>query len=404
MALAFGLTVQDEDARAIRAGDLRAGNTQVDLGVAKRLRAAVARDRTSFYVNNLGMVDRIRLYAHLSALRCKLITAPLLALFRAIPKLAMAFALSGCAAIPFGVPKATSAHPIITSGYFNLPDGARQPYRLYPAKGKVKEVVLALHGYTDSRDGWEILASYLNPHGIEIYAPDLSSFGASKNRGYWPGTKTLVDESRDEAEQLRARYPHTPLYIMGESMGGAIGLLLGASANPPPVDGYVLSAPAVWGGTAMDPLFKETLRVANFFAPGKRLTGQSAHIKASDNLAALIAFGEDPLTIHAPRLDNIEGLVRLMGHAQAACRRFNQKALILYGGKDQLVPKEAMRACWQAIPTQAPVMLAFYPPDYHLIPRDLERAVPSADILAFLEGRGLPSSAPSLATVFLASN
>ncbi|MDE1905877.1 MAG: alpha/beta fold hydrolase [Rhodospirillales bacterium] len=331
-------------------------------------------------------------------------SAPLLASFRAIPKLALALALAGCAAIPFGVPKATPAHPIITSGYFNLPDGASQPYRLYPADGKIRAVVLALHGYTDSRDGWEILARYLNPHGIEIYAPDLSSFGASKNRGYWPGTNVLVDEARDETIILRARYPNTPLYIMGESMGGAIGLLLGTSPNPPPVDGYVLSAPAVWGGAAMSPLFKETLRVANFFAPGKRLTGQSEHIKASDNLAALIAFGEDPLTIHAPRLDNVEGLVTLMGQAQEACSRFNQKALILYGGEDQLVPKEAMRACWQEIPAQAPVTLAFYPPDYHLIPRDLERAVPSADIEAFLNQRALPSSAPSLATVFLATN
>lgn len=278
-----------------------------------------------------------------------------------------------------------------------------QPYRVYPAQGPVKAVVLALHGYTDSRDGWEILAKYLTPHGIEIIAPDLSSFGASKNRGIWPGTAVLVDESRVEAVMLRARYPHTPLFIMGESMGGAIGLLLGASSNPPPVDGYVLSAPAVWGGRAMSPLFQETLHVADVFAPGKRLTGQSAHVRASDNIEALIAFGEDPLTIHAPRIDNIEGLVTLMGQAQAACARFNQKALILYGGKDQLVPKTAMADCWRSLPAHAPVSLAYYPPDYHLLPRDLERAVPSADILAFLEGHGLPSDAPSQATIFLAT-
>ncbi len=61
-----------------------------------------------------------------------------------------------------------------------------------------------------------------------------------------------------------------------------------------------------------------------------------------------------------------------------------------------------MRDCWNAIPTGAPVTLAFYPPDYHLIPRDLERATPSADILAYIEGRGLPSAAPSEATIFLA--
>jgi alpha-beta hydrolase superfamily lysophospholipase len=263
--------------------------------------------------------------------------------------------------------------------------------------------VLALHGYTDSRDGWAILAGGLTRHGVEIYAPDLSSFGASKNRGHWPGTDVLVDEARDEAVQLRAQYPGVKLYIMGESMGGAIGILLGAGQNPPPVDGYILSAPAVWGGASMSPLYRESLRVAAFFTPGKRLTGRSVHVRASDNEAALIAFGEDPLTIHAPRVDNIEGLVTLMGQAQAACGAFRQPALILYGGHDELIPPAAMRDCWNAIPAGAPVVLAYYPPDYHLLPRDLERATPNGDILAYIEGRGLPSSAPSAATVFLAT-
>ncbi len=132
-----------------------------------------------------------------------------------------------------------------------LLDGAASPTACTLRKGPPKAVVLALHGYTDNRDGWAVLASYLTPHGVQIYAPDLSSFGASANRGHWPGTAVLVDEARIEAIQLRTQYPGAKLYIMGESMGGAIGILLGGSKNPPPVDGYILSAPAVWGGASM---------------------------------------------------------------------------------------------------------------------------------------------------------
>ena len=354
-----------------------------------------------FDVKDLRRIYRICLNAHESLPRWGVI-ATSLAVIRAFPKLAGALLVAGCAAIPFGVPQSRPGHPIITSGIFSLPDGARQPYRLYPAQGPVKAVVLALHGYTDSRDGWAILAGYLNPHGVEIYAPDLSSFGATANRGHWPGTAVLVDESREEAVQLRQKYPNAKLYIMGESMGGAIGILLGAARHPPPVDGYILSAPAIWGGTAMSPFYNEVLRVAAFFDPGRRLSANAVHVEASDNRAALIAFGEDPLTIHAPRLDSVAGLVRLMGRAQTDCARFRQPALLLYGGHDQLIPAAAMRDCWRGIPRDAPVTLAFYPPDYHLIPRDIERATPSADILAYIEGRGLPSSAPSAATVFLA--
>jgi len=137
-------------------------------------------------------------------------------------------------------------------------------------------------------------------------------------------------------------------------------------------------------------------------APQKRLTGQAAHVLASDNIPALIAFGEDPLTIRAPRIDNVAGLVRLMGQAQAACAQFDQPALFLYGGHDELIPQAAMRRCWAAMPAGAPVTLAFYPPDYHLIPRDLERATPDADILGYIQGTGFVSNAPSEATVFLA--
>jgi alpha-beta hydrolase superfamily lysophospholipase len=316
--------------------------------------------------------------------------------------LVFALALGGCTPIPFGHPQPAPGFPIITNGYFALADGARLPYRFYASDGPPKAVVLALHGYTDSRDGWVILSKILNRNGIAVYAPDQSSFGATGNRGYWPGTAVLVAEEREMAVRLREKYPDTRLVLMGESMGGAIALLLGASADPPPVDAYVISAPAVWGGAALNPLYREAARIAASVVPAKRLTGSSVHVLASDNIPALIAFGEDPLTIHAPRVDNVAGLVSMMGAAQRACGRFDQTALILYGGHDELIPAEAMKRCWAAIPRDAPVTLAFYPPDYHLLERDLERATPDGDIVSFVLGQGVQSDAPSEATVFLA--
>ncbi len=310
--------------------------------------------------------------------------------------------VTACAPIPYGHPQSAPGFPIVTSGYFHLPDGADLPYRLYAPAGPPKAVVLALHGYTDSRDGWLILSQILNANGIAVYAPDQSSFGATANRGLWPGTAALVDEARDMATQLRGQYPHTRLVVMGESMGGAIALLLGASSNPPPVDAYVMSAPAVWGAKALGPIYRATAKIAATLVPAKRLTGQSVHVQASDNIPALIAFGRDPLTIHEPRVDNVEGLVTLMGQAQNACAHFDQPALILYGGHDQLIPPEAIKSCWAAIPPSAPVTLAFYPPDYHLLERDLERATPDADIASYILGQGILSDAPSQATVFLA--
>jgi len=72
----------------------------------------------------------------------------------------------------------------------------------------------------------------------------------------------------------------------------------------------------------------------------------------------------------------------------------------MYGGHDELIPPEATRRCWETLP--AGVTLAYYPADYHLMVRDVERATPNADILAFLLGGAPVSAAPSAATVFLA--
>jgi alpha-beta hydrolase superfamily lysophospholipase len=296
-------------------------------------------------------------------------------------------------------------HPIITSGIFALPDGAKLPFRLYAPPGTPRAVVLALHGVEDSRDAWEILSQTLVPAGIAIYAPDQSSFGATADRGHWPGTAVMVDEARDMAVQLRAKYPDQRLILMGESMGGAIAIILGGSPHPPPVDAYVILAPAVWGGAALNPVYRAVSNLSAAIAPGRRITPANTkffHVRASDNFAALEAIGEDPLTIHAPRIDQVNGLVHLMGAAQAACATFSVPALILYGGHDELVPAAAEKSCWRAIPAGAPVTLAYYPPDYHLLERDLERAKPNNDILSYILGQGVRSDAPSQATVFLA--
>ena len=51
---------------------------------------------------------------------------------------------------------------------------------------------------------------------------------------------------------LRRRYPHVPLYLMGESMGGAVAVLAANRAGADALDGVILLAPAVWGRDTMN--------------------------------------------------------------------------------------------------------------------------------------------------------
>ncbi len=289
-----------------------------------------------------------------------------------------------------------------TGDAFIMPDGTRLPYRAWLPGGDPWAVILALHGMNDSRDAWEYPAPGLTFAGVAMFSPDQRGFGATGTRGFWPGSNDMVNDVRAMVGLLRARYPHVRLYLMGESMGGAVLMQLATEPHPPPVDGYIVIAPAVWGRAEMNVFLRASLWLASNTVPGMRLTGAGiVKVTASDNRAALRRLSTDPLTIHGTRVDAVRGLVDLMDTALAAAPRFQARSLFLYGGHDELIPPRATAATWRALPP-GPVR-AFYPEGYHLLLRDIDRITPIDDILAWMRDQAapLPSGADRAAAAWL---
>jgi alpha-beta hydrolase superfamily lysophospholipase len=294
--------------------------------------------------------------------------------------------------------------PITTSDAFVMPDGYRLPYRKWlPLRGRPKAVVLALHGMNDSRDAWEIPAPDFAAAGIALYSPDQRGFGGTASRGYWARTQGLVEDARVMAGLLRQRYPGVPLYLMGESMGAAVLMVMATEPHAPHVAGYVLVAPAVWGRSEMNPFLRSVLWIAAHTVPGMLLENRGyVKIKASDNHAAIVRLSNDPLTILKTRVDATQGLVDLMDAALASAPKFRARALFIYGGKDDLIPKQATLATWRALPKGA-ATLAFYPGHYHLVLRDLRRDTVIKDVVAWMKAptAALPSGADQAAQVWM---
>jgi alpha-beta hydrolase superfamily lysophospholipase len=309
--------------------------------------------------------------------------------------------LAGCAAhlAPAGPPIEAARE---TADAFVMPDGMRLPYRAWLPAGAPWAVMLALHGMNDSRDAGEFPAPNFADAGIAVVSPDQRGFGDTSARGYWPGTTALVDDARRMAALLRARYPHARLILLGESMGAAELMCLATGPDPPVRATYVLVAPAVWTRSEMNPFERGGLWLISRTLPGLTVTGRVARITASDNRQALIRLSRDPLTIHDTRFDAIDGLVDLMDAAASAAPRFIAPALLLYGGKDELIPPDAMVRVWRDLPPGP--RRAFYPGGYHLLLRDLERAGPIGDIIDWLlDPRApLPSGAEAAAAAWLA--
>ena len=309
--------------------------------------------------------------------------------------------LSGCVSVG-AEPGPPVMAPAQTIDAFRMADGASLPYRAWLADTEPWAVVLALHGMNDSRNAWEIPAPDLAAAGIAVFAPDQRGFGNTADRGFWPGEAALATDAGQMARLLRVRFPRAKLILLGESMGAAILMRLAISTDPPPVDGYVLIAPAVWGRSAMNPAMRGALWLASRLVPGLELTGRGARVTASDNRAALVRLSTDPLTLKATRLDTLRGLVDLMDAAQDAAGDFAAPALVLYGGKDEVIPPRATRRIWDRMPASA--RRAFYPGGYHLLLRDLGRAEPLGDVIAWIAAPDapLPSLAQTRAAAWLA--
>ena len=184
------------------------------------------------------------------------------------------------------------------------------------------------------------------------------------------------------------------MVVMGESMGGAVAALLAARPGAG-ADATVLLSPAVWGRKQMDVRLYGALLLADAVAPGwvPNPGSLAQHIYASDNIAALIRFGRDPLTLRKVDVRDLRGLVGLMGQAHEAMAHLRGPVLLLNGRRDQLVPPAATASAWDGLPPS--VRRGFYPNGYHLLLRDHDRALVEADILAWLDDpdRWLPSGA-----------
>lgn len=282
---------------------------------------------------------------------------------------------------------AATGEPRLAANSFVSFDGTELPLRTWLPARPIRAVCIALHGFNDYSNFIAGMADYLRGEGIAVYAYDQRGFGAAPHRGMWSGRQALCNDLATITALVRKRHPGTPLYLLGDSMGGAVVLAAAGAARSLPADGFILVAPAVWSRSTMPFYQRWALWLAAHTMPWLHVTGKSLDIKASDNIAMLKELGRDPLVIKESRIDTVYGLVNLMDAAQQAATRFNGRVLFLYGKKDEIIPPAAMSALFRKrlrTHFSQPQRLIVYENGYHMLLRDLQAPVVWQDILFWL--------------------
>ena len=288
--------------------------------------------------------------------------------------------------------------PLLAGEGFHTADGQMLPVKIWrPEKGPAKAVIIALHGFNDYSNFFAKPGAYLAGHSIQSYAYDQRGFGGAPGRGLWPGVEAYSADLKTFSGLVRRRHPGTPLYLLGESMGAAVIMVATVDGGMEGISGVILAAPAVWGRATMTWYQRAALWIGVHVMPWATLTGRGLKIKPSDNIEMLKALGRDPKVIKETRVDAIHGLVNLMDAALEKSARLDQRLLILYGEKDEIIPKKPTAMMLERLPKAAQDQrrLALYQQGYHMLLRDLQAEVPWRDIVHWIadKDKPLPSGA-----------
>jgi acylglycerol lipase len=283
--------------------------------------------------------------------------------------------------------------PRFTPSQFVTFDGAALGLSTWQAETREpRAVIVALHGMNDYARAFETAAPFWAAHGITTYAYDARGFGRSPQRGVWGNEALMIKDLRTALQVARTAHPSRPIVVVGESMGAATILAAAGEAEGIAADRLVLIAPAVWGWSNLPLVYRVSLWTTAHlpvsrkpFDPPRTVTRT---IMASDNIEMLRRLGRDPNMIFATRLDAVYGLVRLMERAYKAADKLPQQTLVLYGARDQIIPRPALTATVAKLPPS--VRTIEYPEGYHMLTRDLQAERVWSDIAAFIADPGGP--------------
>lgn len=290
--------------------------------------------------------------------------------------------------------------PKLQEDYAVMADGYVLPLHRWRPEPEPALTVLGVHGFGDYGAGFASVAQgVLEPGGGTVYAYDQRGFGATERPGIWPGGETLVEDLRVMVDLLRARHPDRPLFLVGESMGGAVALRALTEHPRLDVDGAVLLAPAVWESRTMPWYQRLGLWLMVRIAPGFIVSSEVAAdlgIEATDDRAVMQALEADPLVRHEARIDTLQGLSDLMDAALQHPPGFAVPTLLLYGLNDQVIPPGPTCQWLQRLVDMdvEGIRVVLYPEGYHMLTRYSRADQTLEDLAAWLvdPAAELPSS------------
>ena len=248
-------------------------------------------------------------------------------------------------------------------------------------QSQYSDIILAIHGYNDYSNSFQLPGSYLSDNKIAVSAFDLKGFGRNNNRGKWYELNDHINDVILNLNQIKKNNPQKRIFLLGESMGGAITVSLVNRHKRLPIDGVILVAPALWNFTETNFWKSIPLRFLSKVFPHFRVSGKGIiKVQASNNLTMLKELSNDKFFVHKPTFKSLQGIVDLMDESYKDAVEYlkspSYKTLILVPLKDEIVPRKPLMKLLNDKKIRenisSKIRIGLYNDSYHMMLRDLD--------------------------------
>jgi alpha-beta hydrolase superfamily lysophospholipase len=269
-------------------------------------------------------------------------------------------------------------------GVFMGVGGAELYYQGWLPEGEVRAVLVIVHGLAEHSGRYMNVVNRFVPLGYAVYGIDHIGHGRSEGRrlyverfaDYTEPLKTYVD-------MVRCWQPDKPIYLVGHSMGGLIGLLY-LLDHQKGMAGAVLSGPAVKPPGDIPAAVIFVGRLLSVLLPGMGLVPPVDAGGVCSDPAVVKAYLADPLVYRGKLTARLGAeLIAAMGRARAEANRITLPLLILQGDADRLVDPSGAQVLYEKVASSDKKLVVykgffhevFNEPQHDLVLSDVERWV-----------------------------
>lgn len=206
-----------------------------------------------------------------------------------------------------------------------------------------KAVIALVHGQGEHFGRYNHVAAWHNNHGYAVMGFDQQGHGRSGGvRGHARNLDVLLNDIDQFLQKVREKYPDTPIFLYGHSMGGG-EVLTYVLRRDPILAGLIATSPLIRLAFATPKMKVAAGKILKHIVPSLTMpTGLAAHFISHDP-AVVKAYQNDPL-VHG-KVSAAAGLalLEMSKWLDSFSGVFSIPVLLMHGSDDRLTSATATK-------------------------------------------------------------